>query len=182
MPNRVEVEDELAQVYSDEGAARTLLRRIGFPPGQVPSFGTSVVFWSNVMQRLEAGILVDGVEKLIRQAAKDFPGNAVLSLAAVSSDPSLQRPDGTMPSLRKLTDTLVLAYSDPVSLSFLLTNIGLPAAEIPKVATAREAWYLVLPNLQGRGWLETLVNEVLADPRVAAYHGMIRKAWADFTS
>lgn len=71
----------LANLYEDAQRARRLLERIGFAPGQVifPVNLTPMDFWDWACQQIDKGLLPDGsFERLLREAAKDFPGNPKL--------------------------------------------------------------------------------------------------------
>lgn len=77
-----ELADELSRVFSDLDNARMLVGRIGFPRGWVPSAPNAMVFWSEVVRMLEDGALGagrDGVQALVDEASRLFPGNRFLA-------------------------------------------------------------------------------------------------------
>lgn len=67
--------DELAHVIDDEGIARVLLERAGFPMSFLPRFSSSLVFWSRVMELVRNGALRHGVQAVVAQAVRLYPGN-----------------------------------------------------------------------------------------------------------
>lgn len=77
------VVDVLQDLYFEEPAARSLLLRIGYPPARLPSFHSADTFWVDIVLRLERGILVDGLTRLIAEVAKDHPGNPTVARLAI---------------------------------------------------------------------------------------------------
>ena len=79
--------DLLANLYEDAERAKRLLERIGFSRRQVifPINLTPMDFWYWVCRQIEQGLLPDSsFERLLREAAKDFPGNAKLRAYSTS--------------------------------------------------------------------------------------------------
>jgi len=77
------VVEVLQDLYYEGPAARSLLLRIGYPPARIPAFHTADTFWIEIVLRLERGILVDGLARLINEVAKDHPGNPGVARLAV---------------------------------------------------------------------------------------------------
>jgi len=80
--------DELARVLSDIDEAKVLVLRAGFPPGSVPSCTTSQAFWTRVVQDAANGRLVGGVQALVDEVAKQYPGNAVFASHRAEAAPA----------------------------------------------------------------------------------------------
>jgi hypothetical protein len=75
----------LQDLYYDERSARALLARIGYPPARIPAFHAADTFWVEVVLRLERGILVDGLARLLTEAARDHPGNPAVARLATQA-------------------------------------------------------------------------------------------------
>lgn len=71
--------DELARVLHEGGSARMLVLRAGFPAASLPGFDVPWVFWSRVIQAAVDGQLVGGVQALVDEVAKHYPGNRVFA-------------------------------------------------------------------------------------------------------
>lgn len=71
--------DELARVLWDAEQARTLVLRAGFPPGSVPGFATAQGFWTLVVGQAASGVLTGGVQALVSEAARQYPGNVTFA-------------------------------------------------------------------------------------------------------
>ncbi|MET0418464.1 MAG: CHAT domain-containing protein [Actinoplanes sp.] len=77
------VVDLLKDLYYEGPAARALLLRIGYPLASIPSFHAADTFWPDVVLRLDRGVVVDGMPRLLAAMAAEHPGNpAVAGLAA----------------------------------------------------------------------------------------------------
>lgn len=75
----------LQELYDDGSVARALLTRIGYPRARIPAFTRADVFWTDVVLNLERGILVDGIRRVLAEAAAENPGNtAVAALLALA--------------------------------------------------------------------------------------------------
>ncbi len=74
-----EVVDLLQDLYYDGPRARALLLRIGYLPASIPAFNTADTFWPEVVPRLERGILVDGMARLVAAMVEDHPGNPAVA-------------------------------------------------------------------------------------------------------
>src|SRR5512139_2057688 len=70
-----EVMEVMQDLYFDGPGARALLIRIGYRPAQIPEFRAAETFWSEVVLRLERGIVEDGIPRLLAETARDHPGN-----------------------------------------------------------------------------------------------------------
>ena len=68
--------DALASVVWDESSARFLVVSSGFPAARVPAFSTPIVFWTQVVLEIRAGVMAGGVSALADAAAKHYPFNA----------------------------------------------------------------------------------------------------------
>ena len=77
----------LQDLYYDGPSARALLLRIGYLPGRIPAFNTADTFWPEVMLRLERGIVVDGMSRLITAMVEDHPGNPEVAATAAEHGP-----------------------------------------------------------------------------------------------
>lgn len=62
-------------LYFDEGSARAILIRIGYPPERIPLFRAADTFWPDVVIRLKNGAVQDGMRKLLAAAVADNPDN-----------------------------------------------------------------------------------------------------------
>jgi hypothetical protein len=62
------------EIYFEEEAARTVLLKIGVPPSRIPVFRSAETFWPEMILKLENGIVMDGVRKLLSAAIEAFPG------------------------------------------------------------------------------------------------------------
>lgn len=69
---------ELARVVHDSEQARLLALRAGFPPEQLPPFSNALDFWAQVVQFAAYGAITHGLEPLVREVVKLYPGNAAL--------------------------------------------------------------------------------------------------------
>lgn len=67
--------DELGRVLHDDGEARELARRAGFPAADLPAFDTASVFWSRVVRAADDGKTLGGIGAIVEQAKAKFPGN-----------------------------------------------------------------------------------------------------------
>jgi hypothetical protein len=76
--------DGLTAVYQDDVNARTVLYSIGFPANRMPTFSDTQEFWARVCEDLEAGVLVNGFDQLVRAAGRTYPGNP--AFAAYQTD------------------------------------------------------------------------------------------------
>jgi hypothetical protein len=102
----------MQSLYFDEGSARAVLIKIGFPPPRIPLFRAADTFWPDVVIRLEGGIIVDGICKLLNAARADNPGSETVSSL-------LQRfgcaPANGAPTARRQGPFRVLClFADPV--------------------------------------------------------------------
>lgn len=70
--------DELARIVYDSEAARLLALRAGFPASQIPAFSSASVFWNRVLADAYNGVLVGGLEPLVSESVRLYPGNTVL--------------------------------------------------------------------------------------------------------
>jgi predicted MPP superfamily phosphohydrolase len=68
--------EELAKAYGGGRLAELFLIRVGFPQLQLPvNARTSAEFWGEVKQKLEGGVLEDGLVVIVMQAKQEFPAN-----------------------------------------------------------------------------------------------------------
>jgi hypothetical protein len=75
---------EVRRLYSRPRAAETLLSRIGFPRDHLPLYDVrnAVEFWAEVRALLVDGVVEGaGLDSLLQEARRDFPGNKVLKQA-----------------------------------------------------------------------------------------------------
>lgn len=68
-----------ADVFYSVGPARAVLATAGLSRARHPSWDTSLTFWSEVAQLVEAGAWVDGRRRLLDAAGDLFPGNPVFA-------------------------------------------------------------------------------------------------------
>lgn len=90
---------ELALSFNDPESAHALLKRCGYPIRDIPVFVTPLQFWNEVLANIQAGILVDGPMRLVREAERSFPDNRLFSgfFEPSSLDPLYVRgPDGAV--------------------------------------------------------------------------------------
>lgn len=73
---RNEVIELMQDLYFDERSAHTVLIKIGYRPGSIPAFHDAVTFWTEVVLKLERGVLLDGIRRLLDAAAEDHPGDS----------------------------------------------------------------------------------------------------------
>ena len=64
----------MQRLYFDEGSARAVLIRIGYPPARIPVFRAADTFWPEIVLRLNDTVL-DGTQKLLAAAVADNPGS-----------------------------------------------------------------------------------------------------------
>lgn len=72
---RNELIELFADLYDDEDRARTALFTSGYPKSFLPKFTVARSFWQQVIQRLEQGVVIDGLRDLLAVAVTDFPAN-----------------------------------------------------------------------------------------------------------
>jgi len=70
--------DALAEAFADEGMAREVVKRAGFPPAQTPVFRVPLVFWSKVVTDARNGVIRGGVRAIVEEAVELAPHNGVL--------------------------------------------------------------------------------------------------------
>lgn len=71
--------DEFARALHEPEIARVLVLRAHFPPADLPAFDVPRVFWSRVIRAAAAGKVIGGVQALVAEAAKQYPGNDVFA-------------------------------------------------------------------------------------------------------
>lgn len=86
--------DEFARVVWDPEQASVLVLRAGFPTGDLPAFKTPRGFWSLVVWEADNGKIRGGVQALVEEAAKQYPGNVCFAgyreaTATTAREPSL---------------------------------------------------------------------------------------------
>ncbi|MCK9900607.1 toll/interleukin-1 receptor domain-containing protein [Frankia sp. Cpl3] len=71
---------ELSMIFIMPASVDNLLRRIGIPRRQTPSWSSTSSFqlWSSIIDDMEAGIVQEPYERLLTAASSDYPANAVL--------------------------------------------------------------------------------------------------------
>ncbi|WP_054564444.1 FxSxx-COOH system tetratricopeptide repeat protein [Frankia sp. R43] len=70
----------LAEVFSDERSARSVLEQAGFAAGRFPwGAWNAVQFWWSVAGELKAGAVVGGTARLLTAVRELYPGNAVFA-------------------------------------------------------------------------------------------------------
>lgn len=74
-----ELVDELARVLCEREGARMLVLRAGFPAGHVPDFRNGLTFWARVVEGANHGMLAGGVQALVVEAARQYPGNVIFA-------------------------------------------------------------------------------------------------------
>lgn len=72
----LELIDELARVIWHQDQATTLALAAGFPSASMPAFVDPRVFWTRVVRDLENGVSIRGVQALVDEAARRYPGNS----------------------------------------------------------------------------------------------------------
>lgn len=112
-----ELVDELARVNHESENARILVLRAGFPAGDLPTFDVPQVFWSRVIRAAASGKHVGGLQALVDEAAKQFPGNVVFaSYRAQAGGPvGALNPGGSFDYDRKRVAATLRAASELVS-------------------------------------------------------------------
>lgn len=73
------VVDELAKVVDDGVMAMMVVRGAGFPRAQLPFFTTPFLFWNHVVHHAHLGALRGGLEPIVSEAARMYPGNPVFA-------------------------------------------------------------------------------------------------------
>lgn len=74
---------ELAEVFGAGRPARALLRRAGYPMSRVPAAPEDAsLFWEQVSESLARGAFPGGRLRIMTEALRQFPGNAVFQAAA----------------------------------------------------------------------------------------------------
>jgi hypothetical protein len=71
--------EELAIVFCEREEAVLLAKRAGVPTGRMPAFTTPFVFWANVIEKAQNGLLPGGAWSIIEAAARMYPNNIVFS-------------------------------------------------------------------------------------------------------
>jgi hypothetical protein len=67
--------DALADTVPEMRMASVVLVQIHFPRALIPAPGLALVFWTEVVHQLRAGVIFNGVQTLIDHVAATFPGN-----------------------------------------------------------------------------------------------------------
>lgn len=71
--------EAITSLYDDEGAARHLLARLGFPAAAFPAWDNPAAFWHMAFRELEKGRVEPGwPDQLLAEALLDYPGNPAL--------------------------------------------------------------------------------------------------------
>jgi CHAT domain-containing protein/effector-associated domain 1 (EAD1)-containing protein len=87
---------ELAVVFGGGRPARALLRRVGYPMSRMPATAdTAALFWEQISESLAQGAFPDGRQQIMKEALRQFPGNAVFRIAVTVSvviEPAADRP------------------------------------------------------------------------------------------
>jgi hypothetical protein len=90
----------LAVAFIDIGECRVFLGEIGYPQQQMPQVANSMMFWAEVVRKIELGMLPEGgLELLAAAALRWYPGNPAFKNAMVTftapqpaAPPSVARP------------------------------------------------------------------------------------------
>jgi hypothetical protein len=116
---------ELAEVFHSATVCGQILKAAGLPFGDHPAWlvESSFQWWSQVDVMLANGRLVDGRHRILREASRSFPGNAVFAAGATEPADSAGTRSGTMPgarlpaelvsllrTMRQMRDTLPKAF------------------------------------------------------------------------
>lgn len=135
----------MAELYSDEPAARTVLLSIGFPPHLMPSFTGPIEFWSTMVFQLEQGLgLRDGIAALIHQTARQYPGNAhVQALNADLSGTAWAKVQGS-----DVASLMAELYDTERAARLILTSAGFPPNLMPPFDQPRKFWAVVVHELE----------------------------------
>jgi ubiquitin-protein ligase len=99
----------VTSVYQDDVNARTVLYSIGFPSSRLPAFTNAQDFWARVCEDLEAGVLVNGFDLLVRAAARAYPGNPSFLPFQPTSD-QIRHPG------RETASVVVSNWNDPLAI------------------------------------------------------------------
>ncbi|MES5823896.1 effector-associated domain EAD1-containing protein [Streptomyces sp. RG80] len=86
---------EVATLYADPVEAQQLLYRLGADVARLPHFGGSqapLSTWFEVCRRIEHGAFRFTLEDLLAEAARDYPGNAVLHSATAGPGATADAP------------------------------------------------------------------------------------------
>lgn len=67
--------DRIARVLHDEDGARLAATRAGFPREGLPKFTNALKFWNAVLVEISEGMVEGGVQALIDEVARMYPGN-----------------------------------------------------------------------------------------------------------
>lgn len=66
----------IQRAFTSERRSREALEMIGFPPGNLPPFGSASAFWTDVCRDIDQGAAENnGLETLLAEAARQFPSN-----------------------------------------------------------------------------------------------------------
>ncbi len=86
----------LAEAFSDEASARSMLRAAGLARARHPSWsvGDAEQFWSQVSELVSCGIMKHGRSRILTEAHRKFPGNAVFN-ESVTLDSTMLPSTGT---------------------------------------------------------------------------------------
>jgi hypothetical protein len=77
---------ELAEVFGAGRPALALLRRAEYPMGHFPAAAdTASLFWEQISESLAKGAFPGGRRQIMKEALRQFPGNAVFQVAASES-------------------------------------------------------------------------------------------------
>ncbi len=106
--DRRDIQAELARTY-DEEQGRDLLERIDYPSDRFRRADNARQFWANSIRELRRGIIPDAPGRLVREAARDYPGNRVFN------PPAERGPESVTPSDTG-TSVLVTGSSGPQAL------------------------------------------------------------------
>lgn len=82
----------LQELYDEGPVARALLIRMDYPKGSMPAFHRPDVFWTEVVHKLKQGILVDGIRRVLAEAAVDHPGSPEVAALLAQSGGAAGRP------------------------------------------------------------------------------------------
>lgn len=87
---------ELAEVFGAGRPALALLRRAGYPMSFVPAAAeTPSPFWEQISENLAKGALPGGRLHIMKEALRQFPGNAVFRIAitvSIAAEPAVGGP------------------------------------------------------------------------------------------
>lgn len=107
----------MQDLYFDEGSAQNVLIKIGYPRSRIPAFRSADAFWPDVILRLQGGIIIEGICKLLNAAYADNPGSEAARSLVIQFGCA---PAGATPAGRGQGPFVVLClFADPAPRSRL---------------------------------------------------------------